>query len=213
MTAKLASSFASAFSSEAWGHLAGLWHDIGKYQPEFQRRLRGERLSVEHSGAGAAHAFEQGAADAIPLAFVIAGHHAGLTNFRRNDSEGPSSLVDRLDSNKSLAHQLAATIPGHIRDHKLPARPAFLGGGSNAEQCRRLEFWTRFLFSCLTDADYLDTEQALEPRRAARRPQEFDCGTLLPLIEARIVQSHCADRHRQDTRIDVIRDSSCRPAQ
>ncbi|MBI4668136.1 MAG: CRISPR-associated endonuclease Cas3'' [Elusimicrobia bacterium] len=41
-TAKLAAEFASAFSSREWGYLAGLWHDLGKYRPEFQKRLAGE---------------------------------------------------------------------------------------------------------------------------------------------------------------------------
>ena len=36
--AKLAASFAGAFGSASWGYLAGLWHDLGKYQIEFQQR-------------------------------------------------------------------------------------------------------------------------------------------------------------------------------
>lgn len=42
-----ASAFAAAFDSLEWGHLAGFWHDLGKYQPEFQARLRGERIAAE----------------------------------------------------------------------------------------------------------------------------------------------------------------------
>lgn len=49
--ARLAARFAKAFDSESWGYCAGLWHDLGKYQPEFQQRLRGGQVSVEHSGA------------------------------------------------------------------------------------------------------------------------------------------------------------------
>jgi HD domain len=52
--AKLAAQFAKAFDSESWGYCAGLWHDVGKYQAEFQQRLLGSQISVEHSGAGAA---------------------------------------------------------------------------------------------------------------------------------------------------------------
>jgi CRISPR-associated endonuclease/helicase Cas3 len=29
--AKLAGEFADAFGAKEWGHLAGLWHDLGKY--------------------------------------------------------------------------------------------------------------------------------------------------------------------------------------
>jgi CRISPR-associated endonuclease Cas3-HD len=52
--ARLAESFAGAFNSSQWGHLAGLWHDLGKYRAEFQARLRGALTTVEHSGVGAA---------------------------------------------------------------------------------------------------------------------------------------------------------------
>jgi CRISPR-associated endonuclease/helicase Cas3 len=79
--AKLAASFAGTFSSESWGYLAGLWHDLGKYQFEFQQRLFGSQVSVEHSGAGAALAFKKSKELGMPLAFAIAGHHAGLANF------------------------------------------------------------------------------------------------------------------------------------
>ena len=52
--ARLAAVFANAFDSGPWGYCAGLWHDLGRYQAEFQERLLGARISVEHSGAGAA---------------------------------------------------------------------------------------------------------------------------------------------------------------
>ncbi|MHB8764000.1 MAG: CRISPR-associated endonuclease Cas3'' [Deferrisomatales bacterium] len=38
-TAERAARFAAAFGCAAWGYLAGLWHDLGKYSPAFQRRL------------------------------------------------------------------------------------------------------------------------------------------------------------------------------
>ena len=52
--ANMASEFASAYGAADWAYCAGLWHDVGKYQKEFQERLRGSGLSVEHSGVGAA---------------------------------------------------------------------------------------------------------------------------------------------------------------
>jgi len=57
----LAQEFAAAFDSAQWGHIAGLWHDLGKYRLEFQRRIRGSREQVEHAGAGAALANETAA--------------------------------------------------------------------------------------------------------------------------------------------------------
>ncbi|MCB1226610.1 MAG: HD domain-containing protein [Verrucomicrobiales bacterium] len=33
--AQQAAQFADAFGAKEWGHLAGLWHDLGKYLPAF----------------------------------------------------------------------------------------------------------------------------------------------------------------------------------
>ena len=53
-TAKFASEMFAPDSAEAksahnWGYLAGLWHDLGKFAEEFQERLKGVPLPVDHS--------------------------------------------------------------------------------------------------------------------------------------------------------------------
>src|ERR1700730_9540932 len=78
--ASRAKAFAAAFEAGEWGRLAGLWHDLGKGRPAFQRRLRGSGESVEHAGVGAALACSKDKAVGLPLAFAIAGHHAGLAD-------------------------------------------------------------------------------------------------------------------------------------
>jgi CRISPR-associated endonuclease/helicase Cas3 len=75
--ADLASDFAAAFDARDWGYLAGLWHDLGKFLPEFQERLRGSAVRVDHAGPGAVASLARGPA-AIGLALSIAGHHTGL---------------------------------------------------------------------------------------------------------------------------------------
>lgn len=50
----LAGRLAAAFGAGEWGELAGLWHDLGKYKPEFQARLRGSREQLEHAGVAVA---------------------------------------------------------------------------------------------------------------------------------------------------------------
>jgi CRISPR-associated endonuclease/helicase Cas3 len=170
--AEKAAGFAGAFESAEWGRLAGLWHDLGKFQEKFQRKLRGESLSVEHSGAGAAYAMAVEPSNrALPLAFVIAGHHAGLANLQCNKTGAPKALKERLDENRQVAEAVGRRLPGEIARAKIPPLPEFLAkaAGTVEEQRRRIEFWIRFLFSALTDADYLDTEAALDPQRAAMR--------------------------------------------
>ena len=91
------------------GHCAGLWHDLGKYQIEFQQWLLGIQVSAEHSGAGAALAVKKGKELGLPLALVIAGHHTGLANFADSDVGLPTPLQERLRGNVSTISSLSAT--------------------------------------------------------------------------------------------------------
>ncbi|MDP2738886.1 MAG: CRISPR-associated endonuclease Cas3'' [Pseudorhodobacter sp.] len=50
---KLASDRARRFELSQAAFLAGLYHDLGKYDPAFQRKLVGEINRVDHSTAGA----------------------------------------------------------------------------------------------------------------------------------------------------------------
>jgi CRISPR-associated endonuclease/helicase Cas3 len=188
--AQLAGEFASWFNSAEWGELAGLWHDLGKFQPSFQRKLRGEQIAVEHSGAGAAYAYLRAGDALFPLAFVIAGHHTGLANLTRSDPGGPCSLRERLANNRQLSVQLSASLPPDIATRNVPVIPPHLPSDLNRsdDSRRRLEMWIRFLFSALADADYLDTEQALDPARAARRRSGPPIGELAQRIESEITR-------------------------
>lgn len=87
--------------------VAGLWHDLGKFQSRWQAYLRSQyadspheaepRGSVPHSLAGAQYA-EQVLPNGLGrlLAYVIAGHHAGLPDFHPSEA-GYGSLKLRLD--------------------------------------------------------------------------------------------------------------------
>ena len=155
--------FARPFDSQDWARLAGQWHDLGKYRPKFQqyiRRVTGFEAEnshvesagrVDHSTAGAVHAVnELGDASGRLLAYLIAGHHAGLPDWNGDNS----SLFQRL---------MAARDAGFLEEalnQKPPdailrgARPASRPKGDAAD----FHLWLRLLFSCLVDADFLDTE-------------------------------------------------------
>lgn len=152
---ELAAHFAAAFSSGEYARAAGLWHDLGKNHPDFQRKLETNGPErVDHKHAGAIYAIQEfGRGAGLPLAFVIAGHHGGLHD--------QSCLDTRLTTQEyldRLAHILAD--PTAVRPAVAPpTRPTFLSvPGTGDEQKRRYELWVRMLFSCLVDADGLDTE-------------------------------------------------------
>jgi len=214
--AALASKFAAQFNAAEWGQLAGLWHDLGKYRPEFQRRVRGEDIRAEHSGAGAVHAKERMQNKGIPLAFAIAGHHAGLSNLSK-EAQGKTPLMKRLENNNLVYKALLNTIPAQFLNMPLPELPECLNRlpEESPEQNRRhMEFWIRFLFSTLVDADWLDTEQFMNPARTAARSGYEELPSLCKRLEQHIdslAATHSAQQ--QVSRLNRIRAeilSSCR---
>ena len=182
--AALAEDFAAAFDAGDWAKLAGLWHDLGKYRPAFQRYIRGASGydahiettpgRVDHSTAGALHAMARMKGLGRVLAYLIAGHHAGLPDWQ--SAEAPaSSLTYRLQQPDLLAEALAQSPPDEILNAPLPT--------SNPGQ-RDYALWIRLLFSCLVDADFLDTEQFMTPDETVLRGQYPALMELEPRFDA-----------------------------
>ena len=143
---------AHAFGASSLAEVAGLLHDLGKYSDEFQRRIAGEHLRVDHSTRGAMVAAERYGAPGTLLAYAIAGHHAGLPN--GCEGETRSSLQDRLEGER------VPPLCGRWQEEISPPQtlhfPKF--EPSKDDGMFQVAFLTRMIFSCLVDADYLDTE-------------------------------------------------------
>jgi CRISPR-associated endonuclease/helicase Cas3 len=173
--AKLAEGFGSVFGAGDWAHLAGLWHDLGKYRPGFQRYIRQSKdmdAHIEgrvvgsdktHSAAGAIHAIRTlGPLRGELLAFLIAGHHAGLPD---RDEGSPAGLKVRLASDlgkREFDEAVAQPVPPDILAGDAPG--SVIPGGMEG-----FALWLRMLFSCLVDADFIDTEAYYDESRASRR--------------------------------------------
>lgn len=165
----MAERFAAAFGEEAAGRMVGLYHDIGKYSQEFQAYLRrGGGRKFDHSTAGALELMKKKSPLSIPTAFCVAGHHSGLLN-------GGNSKVD-TEERRSLWGRLKKE-PG--RD--IPNYQAYqdeVSEGTDNDKSQLLpqivrdafscQFYTRMLFSCLVDADFLDTEEFMQPKENIR---------------------------------------------
>ncbi|PIQ98220.1 MAG: CRISPR-associated helicase/endonuclease Cas3 [Nitrospinae bacterium CG11_big_fil_rev_8_21_14_0_20_56_8] len=178
---KLAGQFAENFGNSDWAGLAGLWHDLGKYSKEFQTYIKSasgydpeahienRTGRVDHSTAGALHAIDQLGPHGRILAYIIAGHHAGLPDWFSSET-GRKSLSHRLENNDLLQKALSQSPPQSVLNETRPnSRPP---GGSMA-------LWIRMLFSCLVDADFLDTEEFMDPDRAENRSSNLPLADLL----------------------------------
>jgi len=184
----LATAFAQPLSLEAEAELAGLLHDLGKYARRFQARLHDNSIhGINHWAAGASLAgetFKQ-----LAVAFASDGHHTGIPALDGNESlkqtirrradqkawqegtgcvESVSELLERLEKGDAI---------------KLPSPPRRAVNDRFAGALRK-----RMLFSCLVDADFLDTEAHFEPQAGAQRAFP----ALQPERASAVLQDHLA---------------------
>ena len=147
-TADLCAGFAAAFGAGDQGRLTGLAHDLGKYSAGFQRRLQGSAEHVDHATAGAAECCKLNQSSA---AFAVAGHHGGLPD---GGSQG-DHWEDKTFCGRMRKAALGKLEPYEAwqEEIRLPAVLPPVFSGQPEEM-----FFTRMLYSCLTDADFLDTE-------------------------------------------------------
>lgn len=188
--AGMAGEFAGEFGSRDWGEILGYWHDLGKFHPAWQKYLRrktgyDEDAHIEdqtgrpnHSTAGAVLALERGKqAPSRILAYVIAGHHAGLPDWNPDEAGGDlcnrvyAEVTDLLLNTADL--DAIRTIPETIPfiQHSIPKSPPLRISSAQEYENGKEHFhlWIRMLFSCLVDADFLDTEAFMQPEKSEQR--------------------------------------------
>lgn len=181
--AELATEFAQPFGGGELARCLGLWHDVGKFHPAFQTYLieaeenpTRKQRGPDHKAAGAMIAAQK----KLPFAnLLIQAHHGGLRTkadfdqwyeSRKADAEEAIVLARQTDPGlfNLPASAPNAMFPLHI--HKDP---------------RAAEFFLRFVFSALTDADFLDTERHFTPERADVRDVGISIEELWQRIDAK----------------------------
>jgi CRISPR-associated endonuclease/helicase Cas3 len=163
----LAARFADSFSGSNLSEVQGWLHDIGKYTREFQHRIAGGALRVDHATRGAMLAVERFGPVGHLLAYGIAGHHAGLANGVDIGERTPLCQRLRGIDLPALEKQWQEEI---LLPNSLPLPPMKVAHKELGNF--QLAFLVRMLFSCLVDADFLDTEafyDRIERRDSQRR--------------------------------------------
>lgn len=158
----LSSESASPFGASDLALAAGLLHDLGKYTERFQLRLDGDPCRVDHATWGARIAVERYGSLGMLIAYAIAGHHAGLANGLPGLSEqSRTSLRERL-SDDYLQRDLPP-LQDWEREIALPPTLSLPSGFTGHPRRQRRPFQlamlARMIFSCLVDADFIDTDE------------------------------------------------------
>ena len=169
---------------EQEAYLTGLLHDLGKYAHRFQLRLRNPSVhGINHWAAGATCAAEL---RVHTSAFAIDGHHTGMP---ASKGEGLRQTIARMRSDAE--RESFCTCPESVQELRsrmeaedlgLPAVPARQNDTNFAEALR-----ARMVFSCLVDADFLDTECHFSPDvEIARQVPHLEASRALALLLDRL---------------------------
>lgn len=188
-TAAIASFMAKAFEASPWAQLCGKWHDIGKYSDKFQRHIiaaSGLDTSVsdpgltDHATAGALLAKEKLGGMCLPIAYCICGHHHGLMDF---DNGSRSCLKFHLSPQENpLLDNVRQYIDTTTPLPQLPP-PNF---DNDSLKPKSWHLWIRMLFSCLVDADWLDTERFMNPANYKARANYSSLAELKAKLDDRL---------------------------
>ncbi len=181
--ATLARQFAEPLGLGTEAELAGLLHDLGKYAERFQARLRNPSIhGINHWSAGARKAAEFKAL----LDYAIEGHHTGLPA----RCELQQTLLKIADPQLGREHTGCSESVEELLQRfeadglRLPLAPHQPGKDPFANALR-----ARMLFSCLVDADFLDTERHFHPEAAQQRTApNLQAEKALEILLAHLVQ-------------------------
>jgi CRISPR-associated helicase Cas3/CRISPR-associated endonuclease Cas3-HD len=181
--ARLTEERAAKFGAGKLGRIIGLSHDLGKYSKAFQKRLEGLPGKVDHATAGAQEVNRIfGEKIGRALAFTIAGHHGGLPDGNRGAT---GNLPERLGNVTIPDYQAFTTeiiIPS-LTNQDFVAMPSAKDATMSAFS---FSFCIRMLYSCLVDADFLDTERFMNVKKFMNRPTPIAMEKIFQRLEKKM---------------------------
>ena len=188
--AALAERFAAKFGMGDFGQLMGLLHDKGKEQADWQKYIQGVtgfneefaslKAGPHHAYVGAIIAQKQYPQIAPLIAQPIAGHHRGLYDYG------------------DYKEEIRQEIPNDVSiGEPIPVYPTF-----PKMKPSDLHHLVRMLFSCLVDADSLDTELFMNPEQFRLRGSQTSLLQLLAMLQKHLERIKA---NAPDTEVNRIR--------
>jgi CRISPR-associated endonuclease/helicase Cas3 len=161
-TARLMELFAHKENYKSIFRLTGLLHDLGKYQPAFQNYLEngGRRGSVPHASWGAGYTR---ILKLLEASLTIDGHHKGIPNRSHWKEDTDCFTLNEVDGFEEVISTLKEDIK--LDESKIRDLSKFKAGN-----LLETDVFVRYLFSALTDADWLDTEAHFHIEKTKARP-------------------------------------------
>lgn len=145
-------------------------HDTGKYALKYQWRLDDDNIKFSHAACGALEYkkfADKNDAFAPLMEYCIAGHHTGLmdggTGADNSDSPTLNGTLKRADEytgdSDYSAYATEIEFATLTQEEITPPYNELRSAKDPTELIERYAFFTKYVFSCLTDADFLDTER------------------------------------------------------
>ena len=208
---RLAKQFAGKASWSNEAALAGLLHDLGKYGARFQDRLHGMDSGLDHWSQGAWIALTE--THSVAAALAIQGHHVGLQGASVESMRAidPKRLIQshpfrlELSDPDPLLLKHLAEMDGLV--FETPERKALpLKDGMRYPVAAMLD--VRLLFSCLSDADFADTEAHFEGDANGKRyrPKGSDLDTAAALAALDSYMLNIRNKNQTDGRVRLARE-------
>ena len=187
--AELASKFAGVFGMAEWGRVLGLLHDKGKEQKAFQQHIIKEsglnpETSVDgdyrHAYVGALIAKKLFPKFHLLMDNALMGHHRGLYDDGDMREIMKSPIPDEVGIDEIISNLEKPRV----------------------EKPNDIHHLERMLYSCLVDADFLDTEAFMQPEQSRLRGNHDSLAILEKRLETFLTG---LKENAPDTEVNKIR--------